>query len=148
MMATVGSSDGSLRSTASPRTRRRNGQRTYRFIRTSRHNSWTGKSSIATSGSTRPRPALVGFRTTPPPLLERGRNVRRQATKGKGLPALRRLRFERKVGRFGTAYWISRTLSQRKSTSSALSQRKAAIGPPQVIGIAGALAPHALASPP
>src|SRR5438132_3382475 len=56
MMATVGSSDGSLRSTASPRTRRRNGPRTYRFIRTSRHNSWTGKSSIATSGSTRPRP--------------------------------------------------------------------------------------------
>src|SRR5689334_13741684 len=89
MMATVGSSDGSLRSTASPRTRRRNGPSTYRFINTSRHSSWTGKSSIATSA----RPSRPDGCRVPDdaasPSPERWRNLRRGHWKGKGPPAAR-----------------------------------------------------------
>src|SRR5258706_2345258 len=102
-----------------------------------------------------PTRSLVGFRTTPPPLPERGWNVRRARTKGKGLPALvapgavpESVRPERRGAADQGAGWISRTLSQRKSTSSALSHRKVAIGPPQAMGIPGALAPQALPSPP
>src|SRR5712671_63404 len=98
---------------------------------------------MATVGSSE-----VSLRSTASPLPERGWNVRRRPTKGKGLPALGRPDPSGTVLTANAAYWISRTLSQRKSTSSALSQRKVAIGPPQVIGIPAALAPHELASPP
>src|SRR5215470_14638721 len=87
MMATVGSNPGSVRSTASPRMRRRNGPRTYRFMRTSRHSSWTGKSSIATSGSPCPAPRscrVLNDAASPP---ECEGNLRPGATKGKGQPA-------------------------------------------------------------
>jgi len=43
---------------------------------------------------------------------------------------------------------ISRTLSHLKSTSVALSQRKVAMGPPQVMGMASTAPPQCEASPP
>src|SRR5690349_12896692 len=43
---------------------------------------------------------------------------------------------------------ISRTLSHLKSTSEALSQRKVASGPPQVMGMASTAPPQFVASPP
>ena len=43
---------------------------------------------------------------------------------------------------------ISRTLSHLKSTSVALSQRKVAMGPPQVMGMASTAPPQLVESPP
>ena len=53
------------------------------------------------------------------------------------------------VGSYHPTYSvISRTLSHLKSTSEALSQRKVARGPPQVMGMASTEPPQFLAPPP